>query len=246
MEIDQRIRYALKQTKILQWPQQLLSTFGPSTINYYVLTEPVYAEFEGRTQETVIREGEVTWNQPKILTLSYLLKGEGFSEEAKRAFEILTREDPELAGALYSLELRREFEKMKIVSGNWREVYKRLKDEIEGKSDPLITIIKGVNVLWDVSLMKFIIEMTMRSARRSQLPDWEKRGFIQLNETGHTVIVKDSSGIPIIARKEIERMFNLVKKGGLGLFELKEELDRWGVFEEYEERFFGLFKEGRR
>ena len=27
--------------------------------------------------------------------------------------------------------------------------------------------------------------------------------------------------------------------------ELKKELDRWGLFEEYEDRFFTLFKKGR-
>ncbi len=246
MEINERIKYVLKQTKILKWPDNLLATFGPSTVYYYVLTEPVYSEFERRSTETVIREGKITWGQPKILTPSYVLKSKGFSEEARRAYEMLVQENPDLAGLLYPLELQIESEKTSIVSGNWRKAYDWLKQDIESRRDPFSTIIKGVNILWDVSLMKFIIEMTIKSAHLAQLPDLKKRGLIQLDKNGRAVIVKDNAGIPVSARKEIEHMFRMVKEGKLDLFELKEELDRWELFEEYEERFFNLFKGERK
>ncbi len=242
MEINGRIKYVLKHTKILKWPDYLLATFSPSTVYYYVLTEPVYSEFERRCAETVVREGRITWGQPKILTPSYILRSKGISEEARRAYELLIYENPDLAGILYPLELQIESEKTNIISGNWRKAYERLKQDIESRKDPFTTIIKGVNMLWDVSLMKFIIEMTIKSAHLAQLPDLRKRGLIQLDKEGRAVIVKDNVGIPVSARKEIERMFRLVKDGKLDLFELKEELDRWELFEEYEERFFNLFK----
>jgi hypothetical protein len=242
MGIDERIKYVLKQTKILKWPEHLLATFGSSTVYYYVLTEPIYSEFEKHSRETVIREGKITWGQPKILTPSYILKSEGFSEEARKAYEILVKENPDLAGILYPLELQIESEKTNIISGNWEKAYEWLKQEIDSKGNLLTTVIKGVNILWDVSLMKFVLEMTIKSAHLAQLPEMKKRGLIYVDKEGHPLIVKDSSGIPVTARKEIERMFNMVKEGKMGLFELKEELDRWEVFEEYEERFFNLFK----
>ncbi|MEW6068021.1 MAG: hypothetical protein AB1610_07005 [Nitrospirota bacterium] len=246
--MEERIKYALQKTRILKWPRKLLTTFGASTVHYYVLTEPVYAEFEKQSRETVIREGEITWGKPKIFTPSYVLNREGFSDEAKRALEILIRENPELIGILYPLELKIEPERMNIVPGNWREVFKDLKEEIEKQGQSLTAVIKGINMLWDVSLMKFILEMTVKSASLSQLPDWKKRGFIKLDRKGLPVIVKDTSGIPVVVRKEIELMFKLVREGRLDLFNLKEELDRWGIFEEeeYEDRFFTLFKERRR
>jgi len=42
--MNERIKYAFEYTKILRRPKQLISTFGSSTIHFYVLTEPVYSE----------------------------------------------------------------------------------------------------------------------------------------------------------------------------------------------------------
>jgi len=52
----------------------------------------------------------------------------------------------------------------------------------------------------------------------------------------------DSSGVPREARLRIEELFNLVRKGELSPPDLKNELDRWGLFHEYEDRFLGLFR----
>ena len=49
-------------------------------------------------------------------------------------------------------------------------------------------------------------------------------------------------GIPVGARQKIEEMFGQVTRGELRAFELEQELNRWGVFEEYQDRFFKLFK----
>jgi hypothetical protein len=55
----------------------------------------------------------------------------------------------------------------------------------------------------------------------------------------------DSSGVPAEARVRIEELFKLASKGEIEPGELKEELDRWGLFEEYEDRFFTFFKRRR-
>jgi hypothetical protein len=43
----------------------------------------------------------------------------------------------------------------------------------------------------------------------------------------------------------IDELFRRVSRGELEPRELKEELDRWGLFEEYEDRFLAIFKKGR-
>ncbi|MEW6569786.1 MAG: hypothetical protein AB1390_01225 [Nitrospirota bacterium] len=240
MQIDEKIRYAIKRTRVLKWPQQMLATFGSSNVHYYVLNEPVYSEFE-KSRETVIREGDITWGQPKIFTPSYILKSEGISEEARRAFEILVRENPDLAGILYPLELQIQSGKTYIVAGNWKKVAEQLKNEAEKRAG-LIAIIKGADILWDVSLMKFVLQMTIKSAYLSQLPEWTKKGLISVDDEGLPSIVKDSLGIPVSARKDIEIMFRMVEEEKISILKLKEELDSWEVFEEYEDRFFRLFK----
>jgi len=240
--MDERIRYAFEHTEILRRPKQLISTFGSSVIHYYVLTEPVYSEFTKDNLETVVREGKVSWYQPKLLTPTYMFRIEGFSREAKNAFETLASQYPDLAGILYKFKVNKELDEMNFVSGPLLTVAENINNEIDKKKDSLCTVIKGVAGLWDVSLSKFILDMMVRSVYSAQIPDFTSRGFLGINQIGQTTITKDRHGVPVAARKEIEKLFKLVKKGKLEPIKLKEELDNWGLFEHYQDRFFNLFK----
>jgi len=245
MNIDERIKYAFEHTEILRRPKQLISTFGSSVIHYYVLTEPVYSEFTRDNLETVVREGKVSWYQPKLLTSTYMLRIEGFSREAKNAFEILASQYPDLAGILYKFKVNKELDEMNFVSGPLLAVAENINNKIDKKGDSLCAVIKGVSGLWDVSLSKFILDMMARSLYSAQIPDFTSRGFVGTNQIGQAIITKDRHGVPVAAREEIERLFNLTKKGELEPIKLKEELDNWGLFEQYQDRFFSLFKKGK-
>jgi hypothetical protein len=131
---------------------------------------------------------------------------------------------------------------MNFVSGPLLTVAENINHEIDKKRDTLCAVIKGVAGLWDVSLSKFILDMMVRSVYTAQVPDFRRRGFIDVNQIGQAIISKDRYGIPVAAREEIEMLFKLVEKGELEPIELKEELDNWGLFEHYQDRFFNLFK----
>ena len=62
---------------------------------------------------------------------------------------------------------------------------------------------------------------------------------------GHVVVSKDKFGIPIASKQEIEYLFTQVKKGAVEPSKLKQELDRWGLFKAYEDRFFDLFRRNK-
>ena len=53
--------------------------------------------------------------------------------------------------------------------------------------------------------------------------------------------IASSGGIPKAAVNQIEDMFRSDQKGG-SVDTLKDELDKWGIFEHYEERFLDLFR----
>jgi len=240
--MDERIRYVFEHTEILRRPKQLISTFGSSVIHYYVLTEPVYSEFTKSGPETVVREGRVSWYKPKLLTPTYIFRIEGFSKEARKAFETLAYEYPDLAGILYRFKVNKELDEMNFISGPLLTVAEKINKEIDKKGDSLCAVIKGVGDLWDVSLSKFILDMMVRSVYLAQIPDFKRKGFVGINQIGQTIIAKDNYGIPLAAREEIEKLFKLVEKGDLDPVKLKEELDNWGLFEQYQDRFFSLFK----
>ena len=86
---DERVEYAARHTEILRHPRQHLSTFGITNIYYYLVTEPVYSDLVDNVSETVIREGRVIAERPKIVTPYYLTRLEGFSYDARRYFEML-------------------------------------------------------------------------------------------------------------------------------------------------------------
>ncbi len=65
---------------------------------------------------------------------------------------------------------------------------------------------------------------------------------IGMNSSGFPIVVRDGAGIPVPARKEIEILFKLFEKGEIKPSRLKNELDRWEVFDQYQDRFLGFFK----
>ncbi len=242
MQEEERIQQVLEKTEILKSPEKLISTNKATTLHYYVLAEPYYLEvFKNEGPETKIREGTITWEKPKLLTPGYILKMEGFSENAKNVLKKLARKHPDLAGLLYKMKYTKDFEETVTVSSDIEKTFNRINEEID-EEEMLTVIIKGVDEYWDVSLMKFIQELMIKSAFSSQLNDFTNQGFVRIDESGSPSVTRNFQGLPLAARDEIELMFRKVKKGDLDPAVLKQELDRWGVYENYEDRFLDLFR----
>jgi hypothetical protein len=88
MESEERIRIAVTNTQIVRAPKQSLATFGVTNVYYYLVAEAAINDIT-RTSETVIREGRVIAERPRIVTPYYLSRIQGFSPEAKKYFEML-------------------------------------------------------------------------------------------------------------------------------------------------------------
>jgi hypothetical protein len=227
---DEKIREAVKHTEILRPPKQSLATFGTTNIRYYLVTEPAYSEVVKNIIETVVREGRVIAERPKIVTPYYLSQLEGFSPDARRYFDMLIKaHGPSAPGIFYTY--KNEPKEFTIVSDNLLSVVGKLNAEIDKRGDPLTSIIKGEDAFWDVSLMKFIYETT-RSSLQDNIMEMGSRGLLEI----------DSNGVPADARIRIEELFRATSRGEMEPRELKSELDRWNLFKEYEDRFFALFK----
>ncbi len=227
---DDRIEDAVGRTEIIRLPKQKLATFGTTNIHYYLLTEPVYAELTRDVNETVVREGRVIAEKPRIVTPYYLSHLQGFSQEANHYLDALVKAyGPDAPGLFYTY--RNEPKELNIVSEHWRTVADRLNAEIDKRGDPLAAIVKGEDELWDVSLLKFIYEVA-RGALPHHVSQMGARGLLNM----------DASGVPMDARLRIEEMFRHVLQGNFDPDELKKELDRWNLFAEYEDRFFAIFK----
>ncbi len=222
MEADERIQYAIEHTEVVRAPEQSLATFGSTNIYYYLVTE--LTEWVN-----VVREGRVIAARPKIVTPSYLINLEGFSPQARRFIEIMAEKYPHEPGIFYSY--KNEPREMNIVSEPVEAVVDKINQRIDKQRDPLSAIIKGVEELWDVSLLKFTYELT-RSSVYNNFAEMERSGLLYV----------DAAGVPRDARNHIEELFERAKRNPSWAPELVAELRRWGLFHEYQDRFFSLFK----
>ena len=227
MNEEERLAQAVMRTQVLRKPKQSLATFGVTNISYYLLTRPAYAE--GDVAETVVRMGHVIANRPRIVTPYYLSRLDGFSADARSYFQKLIETHGADAPGIY-YTYRNEPQGTDIISNGIDDVLAKINAEIDARGDPLAAVIQGEDTLWDVSLMKFIFEMTSASLG-GNLADFHSRGLLDIK-----------GGIPTEARLNIEDMFRRLKEGSIEPHELQQELERWGLFEAYQDRFLAAFR----
>ena len=225
---DDRIGYAIENTHFLRVPRQHLSTFGTTNVRYFLLTKPAYSGVVPSSEDTVIREGRVISERPRVVTPGYMLNLQGFGDGAKDYFErLIDEQGPNVPGILY--HYRNEQENLNIVSGTVLSVMDRIDKDVG--DDPLVGIIRGIDEMWDVSLLKFIHDLTSRSLE-GNVRELQGSGLLGV----------DSSGATGDARRRIDEMFKRVDKKSADPNDLRRELERWGLFSEYEDRFLRLFR----
>ena len=225
-----RIIEAAAQTEIMKAPKSHLQTFGMTKVNYFIVTEPLYAELAPGPQETVIREGTITAQRPAVVTPTYMAHLDGFKSEAREYFDAIAREyGPNTPGLLYNY--RNELGDTNIVEGHVTDVGQRISHRLGQEGKNLSAVIKGIDDLWDLSLLKFIFEYTQASLTEN---------IHELHT--HGLLAPDPiAGAPTAAVQQINALFREVERGNADPSVLKRELDRWGLFEHYQDRFFAMF-----
>jgi len=225
----EELRAAIERTEVVRPPRQQLATFGITTVDYYLVTEPTYADVTGDVDESVVRTGSVVAERPKIVTPTYLLNlFAGFEHGQEFAQYLAATYGPQAPGLMYSY--RNELRETSIVSDSPQVVTGRLIEQLDREDKRLSAVIRGVDHLWDVSLAKFIHDLTVGSLGEN-VREMRQRGLFE-----------SAGGVPQAAHVRIRELFAAVRSGDADPRELKTELDRWGLFEEYEDRFLDLFR----
>ena len=230
-EIQRDWMRAVERTWVVRYPKQTLATFGTTNISYYVVTEPIYSELTPAATEGVVRKGRVIAEKPAIVTPTYAMNLEGFSPEAYEYMRHAAMAyGPNHPGILYRYENRAE--NFDIVSGEASEIAHHISDDLEQRKDNLSVVMVGVDEWWDVALLKFIYEFTSSSAQRN-FGEMSARGLLDPQAA--------FGDAPRAAINDIERLFHAAERGG-DRDRLKDELDRWGLFEHYQDRFLALYR----
>ena len=231
IEDDRDWMRAIEQTWVVRFPKQNLATFGSTNIAYYVVTEPIYRDMEPDKQEGVVRTGRVLAERPAVITPTYAQRLDGFSPEAYEYLRHMAQtQGPNSPGILY--QYKNEADKVDIVSGVASDIANRIGEDLDRRKEDLSVVMVGVDQLWDVALLKFIYEFTASSAIQN-VQEFQARGLLDPQP--------QQGGVPKAAVQQIERLFQEIERGANPDI-LKRELDRWGLFEHYEDRFLGLFR----
>ena len=221
----------LENTSIIRFPNQKLATFGNTSIKYYVVTEPLYKVIDSKTDEGVVRTGNVMAEKPTIITPFYAMHLQGFSDDAYKYFKELSSDSGQnTPGILY--QYRNEPSEMEIVSGSPNQIATNINSDLDKNKSDMAVVMIGVDEYWDVALLKFLYEFTAISITNN-IKEFSSRGLFDPDAS--------LGGIPRDAVQKIEKLFAEAEKGRSS-DNLKVELDRWGVFEQYQDRFLNLFR----
>lgn len=222
--------YAVKNTEIVVLPSRHLETFGTTILNYHLISELMDSVTQIR-----IRQGRMQAHRPQIITPEAYSKIvlEGFGEEAAKYFEWLKEHEKIRAILQYGYHLKQEAFSEEIVSDNIKAVTERVRNTVKASNDPFSAVLVGVDKPWDVCLVKLFREIVQKSGAANVM-DIEKRHMLD-----------DMGGVPKWVRDEIDEAFIAAGQNSTLTGRLSATLQKYGLFEEYQDRFFALVKANR-
>ena len=169
------IRYALEATKVLHEPGRLIDTFHSTRFEFEVLTPLMDS-----VTQTRIRRGEMEAQRPRIIRpegLEGKVDVEGFGENAGKFFEWLKENEGNLAVFRYGFLFRRGEVSEKLVDAGIGEVRERVVEAARREGNPMRAVIEGVDDTWEVSLLRFTMQMIQKSGELNAF-DFKRKGLI--------------------------------------------------------------------
>lgn len=220
--------YAVQNTQVLQMPRRTLATFGATRISYHLITEPMDSVNQVR-----VREGTLEAAQPQILTPQHMAHTdlEGFSDaEADRFFEWLRKNQPDLRFLKYGFAISKQDVRDTLLHEKLEAVEQNVLDHVETGKDDFSAVVRGVDQPWEVCLLKLMVDL-VESAMPSQVNELQQRNLLPN---------------PNRVRDEIEQEFAMAAQDSRRIPYLHKQLQRKGLFEDYQDRFFALVRASER
>ena len=221
--------YAVNNTEVVVMPSHHLETFGATRLHYHLVTELMDSVDRIR-----VREGTIQSQRPQIITPAVYASEvlEGFGEQANRYLDWLREHAKDLRMLEYGFKVQKTEISEQVVTGHVSEILERVKKTVEARNDPLTGVILGVDDPWDVCLLKFMTDVIRLSMPRN------------VQDLNRHRLWDDASGVPRGVRADLEKDFLAASRNPALIKALSMKLRRFGLFEEYEDRFFALVREG--
>jgi len=184
-----------------------------------------------------IREGRIHAFRPQIMTPAMIQNVllEGFGKESEEYMDWLKSNTDlkQLAILRYGFTMKKEEINQHIVSEDMATVSERVKKHVTEKDNAFSAVVVGVEEPWEVCLLKLMVDV-IRNSVPGNFRDLQRSRLLE----------SDGGGMPKAVRKEIESDFAAAKKDRALIKPLGRKLHQYGVFDEYQDRFFALLNSG--
>jgi len=228
MDDKDKIWCAAHATRVVSSPKKVLETFGATAIQYHLLSDLL--DDVGRVR---IRRGKVVAERPQVITPSYYVSQalENFGKEAQEYVEGLLSSAAGVRILQYGLRFRKEEHSEETVQGNIEDVADQVTDDVHRDDGTLSAVLIGVDDLWEICLLKFLGDVIQSSAPHN---------FRELSSRG---LLEASDGqVPNAVRVEIESDFRAAQGNHDRVQLLGRKLKKYGLFPQYEDRFYTLLR----
>jgi len=172
------IQYALETTRVVHEPDRRIDTFGSTRFQFQLLSELM--DDAGKVR---IRTGEVDAARPQIVRPEpyQSIEMDGFGDEARERLEALIErlkaQGVNLGFMRYGFRFRRGEVREELVSDSLEAVSHRVVRDAERQGNPLMAVIEGVDDAWEISILKFTLEMILKSQGINEF-DFKRRGLL--------------------------------------------------------------------
>src|SRR5688572_492986 len=174
MYSEDDIHYALETTEVLYEPDRRIDTFGSTSFEFILLSELM-----DDISQVRIRAGRITAERPLIVKPepNPEMEFEGFGEQAAAFAEWLKGRIKNAAMLQYGFNFKKSDVTESLVYDSIANVRDRVVMEARDMGNPLTAVIQGVDDTWEISLLKFTMEMIQKSYRINQF-DFKRRGLM--------------------------------------------------------------------
>jgi hypothetical protein len=167
-------QYAMETTTVLREPDRRIETFGATRFEFEILSEEM-----DRVGRVSVRRGEVEAQKPQLIKPDGFsdIELEGFDPKVLRVIEHLKEQGLDLSFLQYGFQFKRSDVSTEVVHDRIENVCDRAMEAVRISGNPSLAIIRGVDDAWEVGIMKFTLDMIMKSNDINRF-DLKRRGLL--------------------------------------------------------------------
>ncbi len=168
-------QYAMETTRVVHEPDRRIDTFGTTRFDFEILSELMDS-----VGVVKIRRGQVEAQKPQLIRPAGFdeIELEGFDPKVLRVIEHFKEKGVDLNFLQYGFQFKRSEVSEELVHDSLPSVMDKALAEVRRSGNPSLAIIEGVDDAWEVGIMKFTLEMIMKSTEINQF-DFKRQGFLE-------------------------------------------------------------------